>query len=156
MHTPILTHGMLLLPRDPHFMTDIARVSVLRRALLNGAKAGIHSWLILTYTDPDIVRDHLAGETRLRQITYEIVNLNAMTPDMLQSRLPQGEVIAISCTALFDAQVLLALQDQCSPTLGVHPIASDPQNALDVNLPGSDQTIAAAGLLTSVSRRARA
>lgn len=142
MHTHHTNQGILFLADQQNFMTDIARVSVLRRALLNGAKAGIDTWLILTYADPDIVRAHLAGEPRFRQIAFDIVNLNTMTPETLRAQLPQGEIIAISCTALFDAQTLLALQDRSSPAIGVQP--SCPQAALHVHLRDGHQVIPAA------------
>ncbi|WP_089936630.1 CDP-alcohol phosphatidyltransferase family protein [Candidatus Entotheonella palauensis] len=142
MHTHHTNQGILFLADQQNFMTDIARVSVLRRALLNGAKAGIDTWLILTYADPDIVRAHLAGEPRFRQIAFDIVNLNTMTPETLRAQLPQGEIIAISCTALFDAQTLLALQDRSSPAVGVQP--SCPQAALHVHLRDGHQVIPAA------------
>jgi phosphatidylglycerophosphate synthase len=135
--------GVLWLPSEPNFMTDIARVSVLRRALLNGAKAGIHAWLILTYTEPEIVRAHLAGEARLLPIAYDIVNLDSINPEALRARLPQGEMIVLSCTALFDAQTLLALQDQSSPTLGVQPVTSTLQGALYVHLRDGNQVVPA-------------
>ena len=126
--------GILFLASEQSFMTDIARVSVLRRALLNGAKAGIDAWLILTYSDPDIVRTHLTGEARLLPIAYDIVNLDTTTPKTLRARLPQGEMVVLSCTALFDAQTLRALQDQSSPTLGVQPLTSALQDALHVHI----------------------
>jgi hypothetical protein len=135
--------GVLWLASEPNFMTDIARVSVLRRALLNGAKAGIHAWLILTYAEPEIVRAHLAGEARLLPIAYDIVNLDSINPEALRARLPQGEMIVLSCTALFDAQTLLALQDQSSPTLGVQPVTSTLQGALYVHLRDGNQVVPA-------------
>jgi len=142
--TNTTTQGILFLAHEPYFTADIARVSVLRRALLNGTKAGIHKWLILTYADPDIVRSHLADETRLQHIAYDIVHLDTMTSETLRARLPQGEMIAISCTALFDAQTLLAAQDQSSPTLGVKPATSILQDALHVHLRDGNQAVPAA------------
>ncbi len=147
MQTHTTTQGILFLSGEPSFMTNIARVSVLRRTLLSGAKAGIDTWLILTYSDPEIVRAHLAGETRLQRITYDIVNLRTMSPEVLSARLPPGETIVISGAALFDAQVLLALQNQSSPTLGVQPIASaaaQNQHALDVHIRDGKQAVPAA------------
>lgn len=137
------TQGILFLPDEPNVMTNIARVSVLRRALLNGAKAGIDAWLILTHADPEIVRAHLVGEARLRQITYDIVNLHTMTLETLRARLPLGEMIVISCTALFDAQTLLALQDHPSPTLGVQPATSALHDALHVHIRDGNQVVPA-------------
>lgn len=144
MHTPTTTQGLLFLPGEQYLMTDIARVSVLRRALLNGVKAGIDTWLILTFVDPDIVRSHLATETRLSHIAYDVVNLATLTPQALQARLPQGDMIVLSCSALFDAQTLVALQTQSSPTLGVQPIASPSQDILQVRLQDGYQTVLAA------------
>ena len=135
------TQGILFLASEPSFMTDIARVSMLRRALLNGAKAGIDTWLILTYADPDVVRAHLVGETRLRQIAYDIVNLKTMTPETLRARLPQGEAIVISCTALCNAQTLLAAQDQRGPTVGVQPATSVLKDALHVHIQNGNQVV---------------
>ncbi len=128
------TQGILFLAGEPSFMTDIARVSVLRRALLNGAKAGIETWLILTYAEPDTVRAHLANGTQLRKITYDVVNLHTTPREALLAQLPQGETIVISCTALFDAQTLLAFQDQNTPTVGVQPATNASQDALHVHL----------------------
>ncbi|ETX02010.1 MAG: hypothetical protein ETSY1_05180 [Candidatus Entotheonella factor] len=124
MHTPTTNQGILFLADQQPFMTDIARVSVLRRALLSGAKAGIETWLILTYADPEIVRSHLAGETRLRHMTYTIADLRTICREALNELLPPGESIVLSCAALFDAQTLLALQHQSSPTLAVKPQAT--------------------------------
>lgn len=147
MHTCTTTgktiKGILFLAGKQSF-TDVARVSVLRRALLNGAKAGIDAWLILTYSDPEIVRAHLAGETRLRHITYDIADLHTLTPEALRARLPQGEMIVISCTALFDAQALRALQAESSPTLGVQPAISTTQATLRVHLREGNQVVPAA------------
>lgn len=144
MHTHTTNQGILFLADKPDFMTDIAQVSGLRRALLNGTKAGIDTWLILTYSDPEIVRAHLVGEIQLRQITFDIFNLDTMTPATLQARLPQGEMIVLSCTALFDAQTLLAMQDQPSPTIGVKPASSCPQDALRLYLRDGHQAAPAA------------
>jgi len=125
-------------------MTDIARVSVLRRVLLNGAKAGIETWHILTYADPDIVRTHLAGETRLLPKVYEIVRLDTTTLETLRERLPQGDMIVLSSSALCDAQTLLALQDQNSPTVGVRPITAAVQDAMHVHIRDGNQAVLAA------------
>jgi phosphatidylglycerophosphate synthase len=115
--TPPITQGVLFLPDNLSFTTNIARVSVLRRALLSGARAGLQTWLILTYADPDIVRAHLDGDARLQQVAYDVIDLRVMDPKALGERLPQGEVIAVSCHAVFNAQTLTALQAQPSPTL---------------------------------------
>lgn len=145
MHTPTpantTAQGILFLADDQLFTTDIARVSVLRRALLNGAKAGPHTWLILTDADPGIVRSHLAGEPRLEHITYDIVKLDTTTPEALRARLPQSEMIVISGSALFDARTLQALQEQGSPTLGVQPVTSDCQAPLYVAIGDGNQVV---------------
>jgi hypothetical protein len=111
--------------------------------LLNGAKAGIATWHILTYSDPDSVRAHLAGETQLLPKAYDIVKLDTATLETLRERLPQGEMIVLSSSALCDAQTLLALQDQNSPTVGVHPITAAVPDALHVHICDGNQVVLA-------------
>ena len=77
----------------------------------------MQTWFILTYANPDMVRAHLDGDARLQQIAYDVIDLRATDPKALRERLPQGEVIAVSCHAVFNAQPLAALQAQPSPTL---------------------------------------
>ena len=116
--TAPITQGLLLLPDDlDFFTTDIARVPLLRRVLLNGARAGLQTWLILTYAEPDAVRAHLAGDARLQQVAYDVIDLRAIDSKTLRERLPRGDVIAVSHKAVFNAQTLSALQAQPSPTL---------------------------------------
>jgi phosphatidylglycerophosphate synthase len=137
------TQGILFLRGNQHVATDIARVSVLRRALLTGAKAGIEAWLILTYEEPTKVRAHLASEKRLQHITYDIIDLHTVTAETLCARLPHGDIIVISCTALFHAQTLLALLKRSSPTLGVQPGTSDSSDALHVYIRDGNRAVPA-------------
>ncbi len=145
MHTPTTTQtatqGILFLPGEQYLTTDIARVSLLRRALLSGVKAGIETWLILTSVNPDLVRSHLAGEARLRNIACDVIDLGTTTPETLRTQLPQGEMIVISCTALFDAQTLTALQNQRRLALGVQPATDAPQDAPRVHLHDGDRAV---------------
>lgn len=143
MHTRT-TQGIVFLAGEQSF-TDIARVSVLRRVLLNGNKAGIDQWLILTSADPEKVRAHIADETRLRPITYEVVDLRTVTPEALCVKLPQGDAVVISCTALFDVHVLRALQDQTGPTLGVQPADAARPRTLGVNIGDGNRIVAVTG-----------
>ncbi len=151
MHRPI-TKGILFVSRE-HGFTDVARVSVLRRALLSGYRAGLDDWLVLTDSNPERVQAHIAGETRLRPIAYEVVDLGKLTPEALGARLPQADVIAMSCTALFDVNVLRALQHQTTPTLGVRPAGLAPPSALDIYI-GDDARIATVVSGQSASHRA--
>lgn len=149
MHAPT-TQGILFLTDAQSLIeTDIARVSILRRLLLNGNKAGIVSWLILTSSDPEPVRAHIAGEARLRSIAYEVLDRRKLTPEALCAQLPQGEVAVISSAALFDTRVLRALQERTGPTLGVQPADAAPPSAIGVHVDAGNRVAAAAGQSTS-------
>ncbi len=138
------TRGILFLTGEQAFIDiEIARVSVLHRALLSGVRAGLDEWLILTDTDPERVRAHIVDETRLQSITYDIIDLRAVGADALGARLPQDDAIVISCTALFDVHVLQALQNQTSPTLGIQPVDTAHPPALGVHVGGGNRVVVA-------------
>ncbi|MGQ4807472.1 hypothetical protein NKDENANG_00824 [Candidatus Entotheonellaceae bacterium PAL068K] len=89
---------------------------LLHRALLSGHKTGIHEWLLLTWYDAPRVRASLTAAARLGEISWQLYDLRDTDSARLDQALSSEDIIVISCTAVFDYGMLLALQE-CEGTV---------------------------------------
>lgn len=115
---PAYPKGLVLIPDEQAFV-EIARLPLLHRTLLSGHKAGIQEWLLLSRLDVCRVRSNLMTETRLDAISWHVYDMFNTSPVHITPVLRSEGVLVISCTAVFDHRLLLALQAHAGVTPGV-------------------------------------
>lgn len=109
--------GLLLVSGEQAF-TGVAGLALWQRLLLNGRKAGIHTWVVLAWRDGQRLRDALARDTRLQGMSCQVYNI-ADTTSPASEIVPEGQVIVMTCTAIFDPQLLVKFQHLKAVTLAV-------------------------------------
>jgi phosphatidylglycerophosphate synthase len=107
----VLAHG--------HWFAEIAGVPLLHRVLLSSRKAGVQRWLVLTQHEAQWVHASLATAYKLREVTWQVYDLQATDPGSLVAALPTDDVLVVTSPAVFDHRLLADLQDAVSPTLCV-------------------------------------
>jgi phosphatidylglycerophosphate synthase len=107
----ILSHG--------HWFAEIAGIPLLHRVLLSSQKAGVRRWLVLTQHEAQWVHASLVTTYKLREITWQVYDLQATDPGSLIAALPTDDVLVVASSAVFDHRLLADLQEVVSPALCV-------------------------------------
>ena len=92
---------------------------LIQRILLSGARAGIQEWILLAWHGAQRLHNALLTAAKLTGISWRVYDVQNAAPECLTTILPPKEVIAISCTAVFDERLLMALQQEEGTTLCV-------------------------------------
>jgi 1L-myo-inositol 1-phosphate cytidylyltransferase / CDP-L-myo-inositol myo-inositolphosphotransferase len=125
--------GLVLIPDEQAFV-EIARLPLLHRLLLSGHKADIQDWLLLSRLDVSHVRSNLMTETKLDAISWHVYDMFNTSPVHITPALRSEGVLVISCTAVFDHRLLLALQARAGVTLWVTPASAGAGSATMENV----------------------
>jgi phosphatidylglycerophosphate synthase len=114
--------GVVLIAGEECFV-EVAGVPLIQRILLSGARAGIQEWILLAWHGAQRLRAALIT-AKLTGLSWRVYDVQNAPPECLATILPAKEVIAISCTAVFDARLLLALQQEEGTSVCVTATAS--------------------------------
>jgi len=115
---PLSTTGVIILSPGPWF-AEIAGILLLHRVLLSGRRAGVRRWLVLAQHEAQWVHGSLATAYRLREVAWQVYDLQATDPGTLAAALPADDVLLVTAPAAFDQRLLIDLQEAASPTLCV-------------------------------------
>jgi len=129
------SQGLVFIP-DEQACVEIARLPLLHRILLSGHKAGIQEWVLLSRLDVCRVRSTLTTETRLDAISWQVYDMCSTSPVHITPALRSEGVLVMSCTAVFDHRLLLALQAHAGVTLGGTTAATVAVSATVANMSG--------------------
>lgn len=110
--------GVLLVTGEQGF-TEVAGLALWQRLLLNGRKAGIHTWVVLAWRDAQRLRDALATDTRFQGISCRVYDIADASASAVTDALPTGKVVVMACTAVFDRQLLGKFQHLEAVTLAI-------------------------------------
>lgn len=112
------TTGVIILSHG-HWFAEIAGIPLLHRVLLSSHQAGVRRWLVLTQHEAQWVHASLVTAYKLREVTWQVYDLQATDPGSLIAALPPDDVLVVTSPAVFDHRLLADLQEAVSPTLCV-------------------------------------
>ena len=115
---PPSTTGVIILSHG-HWFAEIAGIPLLHRVLLSSHKAGVRRWLVLTQHEAQWVHASLVTAYKLREVTWQVYDLQATDPGNLIAALPTDDVLVVTSPAVFDHRLLADLQEAVSPALCV-------------------------------------
>ena len=115
---PPSTTGVIILSHG-HWFAEIAGIPLLHRVLLSSHKAGVRRWLVLTQHEAQWVHASLVTAYKLREVTWQVYDLQATDPGSLIAALPTDDVLVVTSPAVFDHRLLADLQEAVSPALCV-------------------------------------
>jgi hypothetical protein len=110
--------GVVLIAGEQCFV-EVAGMPLIQRILLTGARAGIQEWILLAWRGAQRLNGALLTAAKLTGISWRVYDMQNAAPESLTTILPAQDVIAISCTAVFDERIHLALQQEEGTTLCV-------------------------------------
>ena len=110
--------GVIVLSHGPWF-AEVAGIPLLHRVLLSSRQAGVRRWLVLTQHEAPWVHASLATAYKLREVPWQVYDLQAPDPASLVAALPTDDVLVVASPAVFDHRLLADLQASVSPTLCV-------------------------------------
>ena len=85
---PPSTTGVIILSHG-HWFAEIAGLPLLHRVLLSSHKAGVRRWLVLTQHEAQWVHASLVTAYKLREVTWQVYDLQATDPGNLIAALPR-------------------------------------------------------------------
>jgi phosphatidylglycerophosphate synthase len=115
--------GVVLIAGEQCFV-EVAGMPLIQRLLLSGARAGIQEWILLAWHGAQRLNATLRTAAKLADISWHVYDVQNAAPECLTTLLPTQDVIAISCTAVFDERLLLALQQEEGTALCVTTTAA--------------------------------
>lgn len=115
---PPSSTGVIVLAHGQWF-AEIAGVPLLHRVLLSSRKAGVRRWFVLAQREAPWVHASLATAYKLREVPWQVYDLQATDPGSLVAALPAEDVLLVTFPAVFDHRLLADLQESASPTLCV-------------------------------------
>ena len=91
---PPCTTGVIILSHG-HWFAEIAGIPLLHRVLLSSHKAGVRRWLVLTQHEAPWVHASLVTAYKLREVTWQVYDLQATDPGSLLAALPTDDVLIV-------------------------------------------------------------
>jgi 1L-myo-inositol 1-phosphate cytidylyltransferase / CDP-L-myo-inositol myo-inositolphosphotransferase len=116
--------GVVLIAGEQCFV-EVAGMPLIQRILLTGARAGIQEWILLAWHGAQRLNAALLTAAKLTGISWRVYDVQNAAPECLTTIPLARDVIAISCTAVFDEHLLLALQQEEGTTLCVTATSAD-------------------------------
>jgi phosphatidylglycerophosphate synthase len=115
--------GVVLIAGEQCFV-EVAGMPLIQRILLSGARAGLQEWILLAWHGAQRLNAALLTTAKLTGISWRVYDVHNAAPECLTTILPTPDVIAISCTAVVDEHLFLALQQEEGTTLCVTATAA--------------------------------